>query len=387
MHHLVIAESATYTVSSDDPPSLGGRTWGLVGAHLVDETTGEPPRGRVTVQCAQPGLAPSVAGNGFAGLVGVPQDALSLLATTSYVFDVTFIADGYLPAPVSVTVPLDLTFPVTFTPVQLGDLSLHRQPVVVQGRTVLAAAGATAPIPGATVAITGIWNTPPPANIAVPPSPPNLLSLSPPLYFPRTAGTGKLRRREMVPVIGADKMLVAWANLGDTALQLSDRVGLSVGDLLVIDEIDPDLTEYLPVIAIAGFSTPAQPATITTACPLASRHPFGAVVRKVTPQPPGPNRQCSRDSIAGDTCFFLTTLSGLAAVHVAEISGGVPPAEYHALRRFYATSDVQGYFRLPPLSRVAQVEVQATDGVHAPVKIVYSPDYTESENRIDFVFR
>lgn len=387
MRYPVTADDITYVVSPDDPPPAGGWTWGVVGARLVDEIWGEPPRSPITVRCDRTGLSPRVGVDGAAGVTGVPLEALSRLDAQSYSFTLTFVAERYLPMPVSVTFAQDPTFPATFTPVHLGDLLVHRQPVVLEGRTVLATAGTTAPIAGATVQVTGIWNTPPPANVLVPPAAPNLLALSPPLYFPRTTATGTLRRREMVPVVGADKSLLVPATIQDTSLRLSDRVGLSVGDIVLIDEIDPDLREYLSITAIAGSSTPVQPATVTIAHPLARRHRLRATVRKVNPQPAGPNRACARDAIAGDTPFFLTSLVGLGAVHVVEISGGPAPAEYHSIQHLSAISNAQGYFRLPPLSRVAQVQLQATDGVHTPVTHIFSPDYTLGGNRIDFVLK
>jgi hypothetical protein len=322
----------------------------------------------------------------LAGVVGAPRDTLSLLASQSYTFDLTFGADGYLPVPVAVTIPQDPTFPLTFTPIHLGDLLMHREPVVLRGRTVLNSGGIATPVGGATVAITGLWSTAPPANVIVPPGPPNVVSLSPPLYFARTTAAGTLRRHELVPVAGADKSLLTYGLPGASALRLSDRVGLSVGDIAVVDESDLERTEYLPITAISGLTTPDQPATITLAHPLAHRHRVGATVRKVTPQPPGPTTACTREAIAGDTCFFVASVAGLNTVHVVEIAGGPAPAEYHGLRTFSVTSDTQGYFRLPPLSRVAQVEIQATDGVHTPVTRTFSPDYAETENRIDFVF-
>ena len=67
-------------------------------------------------------------------------------------------------------------------------------------------------------------------------------------------------------------------------------------------------------------------------------------------------------------------------------SGGVP-TEYHATSYFNAVSDAQGFFRLPPLSRVAQCALRSHDGTHIDLDVTYSPDYSQQVSRIDFVYQ
>ena len=57
--------------------------------------------------------------------------------------------------------------------------------------------------------------------------------------------------------------------------------------------------------------------------------------------------------------MFLDALTGLAATNQIEIAGGPQPDEYHNLLSFAVTSDADGYYRLPPLNRVAQLEIHA----------------------------
>ena len=102
--------------------------------------------------------------------------------------------------------------------------------------------------------------------------------------------------------------------------------------------------------------------------------------------PPGADRLFATDAIAGDTTIFVNSLAGLITANQVEVSGGAPVNEYHNLQRYHATSNADGYYRLPLLSRVAQVRLEASDGVHT-VTLDYRPDYTNRENRLDFTFR
>jgi hypothetical protein len=109
-------------------------------------------------------------------------------------------------------------------------------------------------------------------------------------------------------------------------------------------------------------------------------------VKQVVPQPLGASRQLTVDAMVGDTCVFLDALTGLAAAQEVQITGPPGPDEYHKLRNFSVTSDADGYYRLPPLSRVAQLEMHAakTLGVQTfTTTITFRPDYRQRENRLD----
>jgi hypothetical protein len=49
------------------------------------------------------------------------------------------------------------------------------------------------------------------------------------------------------------------------------------------------------------------------------------------------------------------------------------------------TSDALGNYRLPLLSRVAELELTANDGVHAAVPLLVIPQYGYQDNRVDFL--
>jgi hypothetical protein len=381
---VVVADGHIYTFSPDDEVPLAGRTWAFVSARLVDEITNEPPGSDVTIDAAESGFIPRVASDGLVGLIGIPRRVIPIPAPLC----VTILAEGYIPLQGALCVAPIANFPPTFASQDGGNLFLHRQPTIIRGRTVLASGNTTTPLAGVTVSITGIWRTFPPANLVVPAAQPNLVSLQPTLYFPRTAAAGQLRRRDMVQVMGEDKQLLEWVPSGSNLLSLSDRLNIAAGDILLVDALNPDRMEYLTIASIAGASTVDQPASITLAYPLAYLHRSNAVVRKVTLQAPAVNNQFGQDAIVGDTCVFLASMNNLDLAQTVEITGGTNPPEYHNLSRFSVTSDAAGYFQLPPLSRVAQLEIQANDGgVHPTITRVVSPDYSLRENQIDFTFK
>lgn len=391
---IVTNNGVLYTISPDNDVPLAARTQAIVSGLLVDEITGQTPGGAVTIRAVEPGFQPRVAADGLVGLTGIPISRFPQLATQNYVINVTIEVEGYVELRQPVPILQDAGFPDSFTPGDMKTLLLHRDPVVISGRVVAISGHKTVPIPLASVQITGVWRTFPPSDVTAPaPDPPDLVSLCPPLYAPRKAGgTGDvLRRRDVVPVVGQDKHLLATAAAGEQTLNLSDRVNIAPGDLLMLDALNPDLVEYVTIATVSGASTADQPAVVELAYPLAYEHKGNALVYKVTLQPPGLDNALAVDAISGDTCVFLQSMNSLNAIsnvltqNVVEITDGTH-TEYHSVRLFFVKSDSNGYFRLPPLSRVAQVDIQAVRGTGSPSTIPFSPDYYSYENRIDFIF-
>ena len=248
----------------------------------------------------------------------------------------------------SVGDPVVPVVPDDFRSTNIGDLTLHREPVVILGRTVEIVGNVTGAVPGVTVRITAIQRVTT-ALSGLPADPPNLVPLRPPLYFARDAAVGLLRRREMIEITGEDKTLLEDATPGGKKLQVSDRVNLAVGDIVLIDAFQPDLSEYLTVDSVIGASTPEQPARVILSYGIAHGHRRNTVVRRVLPQAPGSGNQFDEDAIVGDSCVFLNTMNDLAAATVVEVSGGAAPVEYHRLDRFTAASNSEGFFRFPPI--------------------------------------
>lgn len=277
--------------------------------------------------------------------------------------------------------------PNDFAPASIGDLAIHREPTVITGRVVRAVSSTTTPLAGATIRVTGIWRTPPPANMVVPPDPPNLVSLRPPLYIDRGAATGQLRPGNLPAILGDDKFLLDDVLQGANPIRLSNRQNLTAGDILLIDANKPDIAESIAIKTIVGASTATQPATTTLDYPLAYPHRRNTPVQKVNPQPLGAQKQFAQEALAGDTCVFLNNVTGLMAGNQVRITGGPNPSEYHHLSLFSVASDIEGYYRLPPLSRVAQLKIRAEKAPMSPVETEFRPNYELSENRLDFIFR
>jgi hypothetical protein len=458
---LVQVDQLSYLFSSDDPPSLGERTWALARARVVDELTGEPPEVPIGLEIDLPAASPRVGPDGLVGVVAAPRHVYPTLAARGYAVQMTVDATGFIPLRASAVVPTsaraivapapsagatvlalddasrlrpretllvgppgptlasvqiralgpgpnevtigpalaspfavgDPVVPVVasdFAPTDLGEIALHREPTVVFGRTVRAVAGATVPLAGATVRVTGVWRTPPPASAVVPPDPPNLVSLRPPLYADRAAVVGRLLRRNLPAnpdPIATQKRLLDDVPAGVTAIRIPNRVGIAPGNILRVDDESPDLVEYVTIATVVGLADPTRPATVTLDTPLAFDHRAGALVERTNPQPLGGDRGFAVDAIAGDSTVFLSSLSGLTAGDVVRVTGGPAPNQYHDLRLFSTLSDADGYYRLAPISRVAQLELRAESGVLTPVTAEFRPDYRLRESRLDFIFQ
>jgi len=400
---IVVDGGLRYTVSPDDAVPRGRRAGALVHGRVIDELTREPVDQGLVVEPAGPGLATPaarrataarVAPGGLAGIVGVPVRALPALRTNPYQIGLAVRAPGYGRRRATGTLGPIADFPAAFAPLDLGDLELHRDGVVILGRTVRRRTPAdpiTVPpsdvvaVPGTSVTVTGIWRTSPQPNVVMPPQAPDLVALEPPLYAERTVATGLAHTITLNPVVGADKTLQVDARAGDTQLRLSDRVGLAATNLIALDEGNADRAERVRVIAVVGAVSPLQPATITLDFPLAHPHRRGTIARRVNALAPGADVGLTLDAIPGDATAFLPA-AGFPTGVAVEVLGGAAGVEYHRLLRYQASSDADGYYRLPPISRIAQLTLQAQHAPFAPVAVTTSVNYTVRERHVDFVF-
>jgi hypothetical protein len=385
----IVSGAVRYSVSLEDPVAMGRSFWAVVQARALDELSGEPPRVPVRITSPVAGLTSRNGPGGLVGLLGCPIGHFPALDAQDYTIPFTLQAEGYLPLDVEATLSQLPDFPDDFVPARLGDLPLHREPVLIGGSVLRRVNGRPVPVAGATVEITEIWPTLPPPDGSVPPQSPALVALRPPLHSSRTVGAGpaggRLRRREMVPVPGEDKNLLDEAPAGALRLRCSDRVGLATGAILLVDG-DPSIEELVEIDSLNATAPAELPAEVRLTHPLAYRHRAGTRVRRVSPQAPSTFRQFTRDAIAGDGCVFLSSLAGLLGSAVVEVSGGGAPAEFRWMNRFVATSDAEGRYAFPPLSRVAQITVEASAGGDTTDPHEFVPDYTRRENRLDVVF-
>jgi len=276
---------------------------------------------------------------------------------------------------------------LTFTPPEIN-VAFHRHPVFIAGRTARLINNASTPLAGAQISVTGIWRTPPPANVAVAPDPPNIVSLQPPLYLDRAALTQSLAPRDLAPVMGNDKALMDDIAASANPIRLSNRLGLAAGNILLIDAEQPDLAEFIAINSLPTTAPADQPTAVTLDHPLVFSHRRAAVVRQVNPQAPGASRNITVDALSGDSCLFLSALTGLSGAAEVEITGVPGPDEFHKVMQFTVSSDADGYYRLPPLSRVAQLEIHAEKVVGTQTfqaTTTFRPDYQQRDNRLDFM--
>ncbi|MFL6277645.1 MAG: hypothetical protein ACJ74G_20865 [Blastocatellia bacterium] len=351
---------------------------------MIDELTGQAPAGPSLIRTPLKNVGARMGADSIGGIIGTPRAVFPALNAQPYTVHLSVVSEGYLTQEIDVAVPQDLSFPNTFSPPPLIDVFLHRKPTIIRGRTIRANSTTTIPVPGATVRVTGIWRTPPAANASVPPSAPNVVSLRPPLYADRKAVVGHLGRRNLTALAGS-KFLLADVLQGATEMRLSDQVGLAVGTILLIDASEPDLIEFMVIKSITGAGTADQPCTASLAQPLAYEHRRNAVVLRANPSAPAPAKQISVEALAGDTCVFLSSTGGLTAE--VEVSGG-SANEYHGVSTFSVASDSDGYYRLPPLSRVAQLVIEGKKTVGPQTfaaKTEFRPDYSKWENTLDLL--
>jgi hypothetical protein len=375
-----------YTVALDDELPRGSLPQAVITVFLVDELTGLAPTGDIQIGSTVAGLTPRSGFGGLAGLAGIPTRALSLLRLKDYSVPVQIRIAGYLDVSIVVTILHEPDFPGVFNPPPIRTILLHRQPVTLTGRAVVSSSSGISSAAGATITMTGLWRTLPPANVVVPPYPPNIVSLNPPLYVDRPAAGTQIAGTDFLGAPGPDKRLLADARAGESVIQLSDCLLLAPTDVVAIDSGDPAVTEFIEIQSIAKSGADNLPATITLAYPLIFTHGRNAVAHKVTFQPPGVPTTLAQDAIAGDCCTFLTTPVNLGVSPFVQVQGGAT-TEYHQVNNFAVTCNSAGFFRLPPLSRVAQCKLKGHDGTHSDVDVIVCPDYSPAGTPVDFVFQ
>lgn len=378
----VVANGERLTVNYDGVRPPGKCFRALVVARLVDELTDEPIPTPVEARTELAGARRCVGAGGMAGLAGVPGRVFpantlvpfeNSLKTTNHRFDLTFSSPGYVDWPDTASLGPFPGFPDEFAPDDLGDLPLRREPVYISG-IVMRNGGAPASVSGATVEITALWRKLPPADASPAPDPLHPLSLRAPLYADRQQATTKVRRRSLNPLPADDKKLRIGAPKGADTIELGDRVNLNPGDLLAIDVDDPAVTEYLAIAAIDGASNPENAARVSLDWPLAYRHRKDVTVRPVQVAAAGADNDLGVDARAGDSCLFLDTFNDLDPGEVIEVDDGAS-REFHRYDRFTVDTDGDGFFRFPPLQRVAQIDLRAREGGDATDVDALVPDY------------
>jgi hypothetical protein len=343
-------------------PRPADRAQAIVSGQLRDELTGLPPSAPIAVSTHSIGVVAKATAGARIGLVGrpaalypdpwpAPPPSANLRAES----------DIHLLVELDTGLGVQPAMPTDFALVDLGTIDLRRAPTLLSGRVV---SRSTGPAAGAAVTVSAFWPTF--AAITGPGSVPDALSIWAGLYADRPVGA--VVRRRTLTLQPAPKRLLLPAAAGGTVLRLSDRQGLIVGRPVAIEPGDPERQEYVAVAAVDAASSPDQPALVTLAHPLRRAHPEGVTVARTTFAAAGPDNHLVRDGRRGDVSLFTDGLAGITAANrTIEISGGAGP-EYHGFALWRTTTASDGAFRLPPIHRVAAVELTGPAGAD-PVRI------------------
>ena len=379
---VVVAGDLPYTVNFDDPRRRGDLFQSLVLAELSDELTGNPVAAPVEVTTNLAGARARTGRNGVAGLVGIPVRVFPRLDAQPYPFDVRFEVDGFLPlVRTPVTVVQQPTFPDTFADENLGLVELRRQPVSFTVRALEPdLPNPPRPVANATIEVSRLWRLV--ADLGNAPIAADIVALRPGLYAPRPQPATTFELVTLNPVAEPDRLLTSGAPAGSRAIAVSNVGALTATDVVGIDRADPDRAEHIIVDSIVGPSDPNSPATLVLAHPTQFAHRQNVLVRAVTPVslgPPGVN--LTDEGFAGDPTVFVSATAAFAGAPFVRINGGTADDEFVTVLPYSVVTGADGYGRLPPITRVAAIELvaNAPGPISAPATAV-TPNYLVSEN-------
>lgn len=392
-----VVNSLLYEYCPDTLPPAADRVQSVMRGRLTDELTGLGLTRDVRVTTEIEHLTARTAANGVCGLAGNPAHLFPGLKSHAVALNMSVRTRRYLPqtfvanlGPFNTAAGSPADYPDFFAPVNLATIGMHRAATIIQGRCVRINGISREPLPNAVVELLGLWHRFPPANVDLDDvrEEPNIISLLHGLYRQRTAGVDHVRQLDLTPRVGEKKLLLLPAEAGARQLRISNRVNLAAGHIVAVDLNNADLLEYIEVESVAGATTAGQSATVTLAYPLKKGHRQGIPVLRVNPESPpaSSTNNFIRDAIPGDQTVFLNSLADIDNSTVEIFGTGSP--EYHRVSLHRAVADAEGYFRLPPISRIALMKFRAhrddlSDDIHIDY---YSPDYDLFENSIDFVF-
>jgi hypothetical protein len=346
-----------WRLARDGPTPAAGWPQALMSVAVLDEITGLPPTAAPIASTKTAGVF-AWASETLAGLVGRPISLFLPGFITNVPLELELSGSGYLPLSLSGSFTAEPGYPDAFAPIDLGTVSLHRDPVMISGRTVSHSGVVRA---GATVSLDGVWLTL--ADLANSPTAPNLVSLGSPLYVDRDP-TATIAAQPMSPVLAETKTLLSPANVSDASLVLSDQVGLAIGSVIAIDSQDPARTEYLAVTSVASLGPgPTFPATVNLTVAPGRPHARGASAIPMTLGTAGAANGLSLAARAGDVTLLTSAVTGLSAAQTpVVVSGSGAPAEYHLASPIGGSSGLDGYVTVPPAHRVVQLRLR----VHHP---------------------
>lgn len=380
----ILAGEASWFFSPEvPPPTVADRSQAILRLRLVDETTGLPPALPIAAATTLAGATARASQGGLVGVVGQPSVAFYAPAIATAHVDLTVSAAGFLPIMVDQAVGAQPGYPDTFAAIDLGDVMLHRVPSWLSGRMV---SRSTGPLSGGTVRVSGVWaRMQHPAAAA---TAPDAMPCYAGIYADRDTSATVARRN--FTLAAATKALRLPGVAGDVALRLSDSVGIAAGDVVAIEPADPERLEYIGIHSVTAGSSPDQPATLTLDFPLRRDHPEGAVATRAVPGAGGAANPLALAARRGDVSVWTAALAGIgASTSAIEIAGGgmgLQP-EYQPSSRYQATTGLEGDYALPPIHRIAAIELTATHASQPnPLKQTVVLGWGRATVITDFIF-
>jgi hypothetical protein len=322
------------------------------------------------------------------GPAGPDQESLTIASVGPGANQVTLAAAIVHPHAVGAAVVAD-----EFAPVAVADILMHRVAVTIGGRSVRRNASGigTTPVANASIAVQGIWRTAQDVRQHLPPATAATVSLAPGLYAARAVGAA-LAAQDLPAVAGDDKLLVDQASSSDSSIAISNRLNLVAPpspppfSVLRIDAGNPEAAEYIGLAGADGFGGANEPGRVALDHALRVPHRRDALVQLAAPQSAAAPKFFADAGAPGDTCVFLSDIAGLDTADTVAITGGTAAREYQQVRTFTVVSNAEGYFLLPPMSRIAQIRLQASAPALSTVTLEFQPDYSQRGNWLDIVF-
>ena len=389
---IVTVDGNEYSFLQDQVRTDAARLFAITEVRLLDEMTGRPVRSRITISGDRSGLLQRLMDDGFAGLAGIPGDVFHGIDLTvdAQTMTIECAAQGFLVASFDITIGPFADYPEsigTALPVSAGSLSMHHEPVVMEGRVITEHA---IPFAGATVELSEFMlnvETPEASFVADTRHPVALKSSC----YARRAATDQCRLVTIANGAASPKNLVGNIAAGNIHIAISNVDDLSVGDLLQIDFDGGELSELIEIAEIEEVADlfyinhSNAFADITLAYPLAHNHVSGATVLQRIATTAGPIKTLALDTVRGDATLLLDNVAGWTSDDVIQLSSVSGADEYHLIDFYTTITDAEGYYRLPAMNRLGQLSIEARQGALSSSANRRIPDYNSHNNLIDIL--
>jgi hypothetical protein len=330
--------------------------WAGITGVVTDEIFGTLKAPEFAVNLDRTDLSTKAVASGMYALSGYPMQSFPQLASTSYVVNYLLSAPGYRDFPMTVTVPVNATFPVN-----AFAAALRLLPVQIQGRVV----SSTTRLPVDGAVIVSLDPASPPAM--------HYTVLRAPLCFAHASGAAA---QEVSTATTGSAALTQDVIGGDQILNLSIRTGLAAGSIVRLANASGVRLEY-GVVDHLGPGAAISPGKVFLRNALNYTYPMAVTtVTFVSVTPVGGAATLSADADAGDGILLGTQLFS----QTVALEAGTPQAEVHEVG---ALTGADGYYALDGMGRVKQIILQASKGALQQA-VDWFLEYDRPFNVVDF---